>query len=261
MRFDVMALIVVAGVSVAVCAQARALYISPDEAATTIEGFRLVDQKWAASIPTHDDSGPTLPVVLQQNIPEIISPFTKATKAFNDGMSAFARSIWSNAGAPRRADRLEDTGEDFQLDYAPNHDALPGVLSISMTMNSSSHDAPRGSSDAFDFNWNIAARRSVRPEDIFDANVDWQQGVGNAAIAAFERAGVLDNNYFMYDYGRAALIENLANPIRWVVLKSGLRIDASQGEICPFMCGMPTATIPWSELKAYLKPGGLVRKD
>jgi hypothetical protein len=51
--------------------------------------------------------------------------------------------------------------------------------------------------------------------------------------------------------------DEISDSTRWAVLRTGLRIDTNPYEVCPYMCGAPSATIPWSALKPYLKPGGL----
>jgi hypothetical protein len=52
-----------------------------------------------------------------------------------------------------------------------------------------------------------------------------------------------------------------SDPRSWALLQTGLRIDTSSYEVCPYMCGAPAATIPWAALKPYLKANGLVHNS
>jgi hypothetical protein len=52
-----------------------------------------------------------------------------------------------------------------------------------------------------------------------------------------------------------------SDPRSWALLQTGLRIDTSSYEVCPYMCGAPAAIIPWAALKPYLKANGLVHNS
>jgi hypothetical protein len=229
-----------------------------------IDKYIFDDEEWSKTFPLPPETvnelageaGSTAPITLDQNVPVIVAPLDATAIAFNLRMESYVDFLWEQAGGPSETTPTDDNNTDFLLDYSPNLDALPGVLSIDMSLSDYPHGAAHGEWRPANFNWNIAAERQVTPEDIFVASADWQKAVAQLAIAAFTRAGYIDSDYLT---DLMSIVDNsLVDPQSWALLKDGLRIETSAYEICPYSCGAPSIVIPWSALRAYLKPGGLV---
>jgi hypothetical protein len=232
------------------------------------DGFVFVRQEWSASFPmskkAERDIGPDgaslTPIRLEQNIPQIVSPLTSQSLAFNTGVKNFVQLVWSDNGGPPFSAPREDTEDDIGLDYTFNPDALQGLFSFSFSISNYHHGAAHGSGQKYNFNWNIKSERQVVPGDIFDAGTGWQSAVAKAAMASFTEAGVIQPGYLTPDI-MPQVNAQLADPNGWEILREGLKIDTGDYQICPYTCDTPSTIIPWSALKPYLKTNGLVQRD
>jgi len=225
-----------------------------------MDGYVFDDVEWSASFPLPPDvkqniagmAGSSTPIRLDQNVPQIVAPLDARAKAFNMAMHAYVDFNWERIGGPPQSTPTDDEYDDVLLDYAPNTDNLPGTISIAMSWDDYTHGAGHGEGREEDFNWSLAENRNVVPSDIFRQDMNWQLAIAKAGVAVFA-------NVPQYSFSQRT-VENmeaaLADPRSWALLRSGLRIDTSSYEVCPYMCGAPSATIPWSALKPYLKPGG-----
>jgi hypothetical protein len=226
-----------------------------------LNSFVFGNTKWTDSFPVSAqalaDSGMSgsPPIQLIQNIPQILRPLTPQTIAFNHAIKDFAASIWATAGGPLRTQSREDMSSDYELDYIPNANALPGIISIFFTLSNWTHVAAHGEWKNIDFNWNVAKSRQIIPGDIFNHAADWKLGVSTMGLKAF--SDLLQDSY---DTPDAESWEGaFADPQSWALLKSGLRVDTSAYEIGGYGGASPSAVIPWAALKPYLRPDGLVQ--
>ncbi len=225
-----------------------------------LDGYVFDDEEWSASFQLspatlRELGGASPPVTLDQNIPHIVAPHDARSRAFNAGVTSYFNLLWRQLGGPPRTNPQSDQYSDFELDYSANHDALPSVISLSITLDHYTHGAAHGEGDTEDFNWSLALNRPITPADLFKSDSHWQLGVATAGVAAF--ASILQDSDFAHT--PEDMEKSFADPHSWAILKSGLRIDTGSYEICPYTCGEPSATIPWSALKAYLKPGAVVQ--
>jgi hypothetical protein len=216
-----------------------------------INGFVIDSDEWKVSIPSDNSTPaglPDEPVELDQNFPDIVSPVTPQTRQFNEAVKQFGLVIWSEFGGPPRANPEEDGYTDVTVDYSPNIEPVPGVISIEFSAGNSHHGAADGGEyDSFDFNWDVAENRPVKAGDIFDETTDWKNGLADAVNDYFRR-----QTYLRGVEVDAAIV---SDPYRWALLQSGLRVDGAFGGHSQ---GETSALITWAALKPYLKKGGLV---
>jgi hypothetical protein len=230
-----------------------------------MDGYVFADQEWSARFPIPPEGlknldsgmpGASTPIRLDQNIPQIVAPLNAKARAFNAAAKTYLLFRWMQQGGPPQANPQSDQWSDVFLDYAPNAGALPGVISIEITFDEYMHGAMHPDNQEEQFNWNLEDSRHIIPGDLFRPDTDWQLGIATAAIAAF--AGVPQYT------GVPRTPENMkpayADPRSWGLLQSGLRIYIPSYLRC-YMCGAGVATIPWSVLKPYLKPSGLVHNS
>jgi hypothetical protein len=227
-----------------------------------MDGYVFDGEDWSTSVqmsPTALEhvGGASTAISLDQDIPQIVAPLDAKSRAFNAAVKSYLLFLWMQLGGPPRTNPQADQCCDFELDYAPNTDALPGVISLSITLDNYTHGAVHGEGKMEDFNWSLTLNRHIIPADLFRPDTNWQLGVATAGVVAF--AGVPQ---YSENLRTPENMEQLfSDPRSWALLRSGLKIDTGSYEVCPYMCGAPAATIPWSSLKSYLKPGGLVHNS
>jgi hypothetical protein len=233
------------------------------------DGFVFFTETWSTSFPlpaeTIQEIGPnsaglSTPIKLGQDIPQIVTPLTPQSRAFNTGMENFAQSVWSQQGGPPLSTPHDDKSDDFYFGCDLNTNALPGLFSFTCFFDNYHHGNIHATGRPHDFNWNIQSERQVTPDDIFAPGTGWQSAVAKAAISAFTRAGKIQPGFLMPQL-MPQVNAWLSNPSGWDLLREGLKIDTGDYEICPYTCDAPSTIIPWSVLKPYLKPGGLVQSD
>lgn len=229
-----------------------------------MDGYLFDSKDWSTSFQMSPENlkqigGASTPISLNQDIPQIVAPLDGQSRAFNAAVKTHLEFLWAQSGGPPRANPQADQCCDFELDYSPNTDALPGIISLSFEFDNYRHGAAHGEGKMTDFNWSLALKRHVTPADLFRPHIDWQLGVATAGVAAFARA--LKDSDFQHQHSPADMEQAFSDPQAWALLRSGLRIDTGSYEVCAYMCGAPSATIPWSALKPFLRNGGLVHKS
>jgi len=212
----------------------------------TVDGFAIDSYEWS-------DSG--LPVALSEIFPMVVSPKSQAASSFNRAAMGFGFKVWTNMGGPPRSNLQSDNNEDFEIDYAQNKDALPGVISISYLWNKYTHGAPHPEFGGSDFNWIVAQNRTVEVDDIFDTKTDWKNGLANAIIAGLLKA---NQSHLEYRFAANDTIREVSDPTRWAITKCGLRVDTDTYGDVEYVDGAPGFLASWSSLKPYLRHGGLV---
>lgn len=215
------------------------------------DGYSIAPSRWALSFPQsstqcEEPEGP--PVDLQFLVPQVVRPETLTTKEFNKDVRSFALGVWSTAGGPLFSKPKSDGCWNVDVDYSPNPIPTDGVISIAFSWGNSVHGNVHGEGGTYDFNWNVAAGRPIQVVDIFDPNTDWKTPLVKQVNAH------LQSQNFSTSYTEVVALD--IN--RWAILKAGLRVDSDTDEFGPFMFGAVAVTIPWTDLKPYLKKGGLV---
>lgn len=252
--------------------------VAPAKPLFEIDGYVFGGAQWKASVPISfskaDDVGPfeslSTPLLLERNIPQILSPLTPEAQAFNAGAKNFAWSVWRLAGAPAPSDVRKDYLDGYALDFTPNPGALSGTLSFSFSMTDTSFywaNTPKepillGGTELLVFNWDMNAKRQITPDDIFAPGIDWRKAVADAAMKVIF-LGPVPSNY-PAPFALAGLRRVLADPQKWEVLQAGLRVTTAPYIVFTTSPNVldassaATVTIPWLALKPYLKSGGLV---
>jgi hypothetical protein len=230
-----------------------------------MDGYLFDDEEWSATFPIPPEGrknldsgmpGAFTPIRLDQNIPQIVAPLDAKARAFNAAVKSYLLFRWMQQGGPPLTNPQSDQWSDVSLDYAPNAGALAGVISIEITFDEYTHGAMHPDSQEEEFNWNLEESRHIIPADLFRPDTDWQLGIATAAVTAF--AGV--PQYMSVPRTPENMAPAYSDPASWVLLQSGLKIYLPSYARC-YMCGTGIATIPWSVLKPYLKPGGLVHNS
>ncbi len=204
------------------------------------------------------------PVILQQNIPQIVSPLTTQAIAFNKAVQDFALKQWNAQGGPPRAHPRQDKSEDLALDYQIVPDPLSGVLSVSFQMDWDTKMGAHGNFLIADFNWNLNAGRELKADDIFASKKPWEKMLDATADASFAKISGSafppsdEDNIYDFSLPITEIHQGYNDPHEWRVSATGLTIDTQEGEICGYACGLPNAFISWTILRPYLKIDGLV---
>lgn len=211
-----------------------------------MDGYVFYDEEWSATTPSD----------LDENIPQIAAPLDAKARAFNSAVKADLQSTWMQNGGPPQTNPQSDDWRDVYLDYAINTSSLAGVISIEITLTDYMHGAMHPENQQDEFNWNLKERRLIIPADLFRQDTNWRLGIATAAIAAF--ANMRQDIYVPLT---SKIMESAySDPGSWGLLQSGLEIHTPQYLRC-YMCATGVATIPWSALKPYLTPGGLVHNS
>jgi hypothetical protein len=237
-------------------------------------GYIFYSDGWSATFPIapadQADLGILTPVVLKQDIPQIVSPSTSQARAFNAAVRKFALSLWDAQGGPPRTDPHQDKSEDFELDYTIAPNPLPGVVSVSFELGWDTKTGAHGNFSNADFNWNLSAGRELTASDVFETAKPWQTVLDASADAAFtkfrgapfpptDNDNLYDSSPFPTGPQPDDIHQGYHDPHEWRVTAAGLTIDTQEDEVCGYDCGMPNAFISWTVLRSYLNPEGIVR--
>ncbi len=223
-----------------------------------IAGF---DQQHAANIPDDPDAPPN-PTTLHLSYPLIASPLTPEAKVYNNAITQLIRLWWADIGAPKDNSQQTDPYTDYALDCAPGGALppeggpgvqvielmLPGVISITCHGYLFPHGGAHGGSSDWGFNWIVSKRRAVQPDDIFVANSGWLKAL--TALA----------NSYRQDAAPWSKKLDFADRHHWVLGANGFGLTYTIGEFVGYSEGGVGmfAIIPWSKLKPYLNPHGIV---
>jgi hypothetical protein len=203
------------------------------------------------------------PVVLTQDIPQIVSPRTTQALAFNAAVREFALRQWDAQGGPPRTDPHQDKSEDLALDYTIAPNPLPGVVSVSFSLGWDTKTGVHGNFSIADFNWNLPAGRELGASDIFAQGKPWQSMLDAQADAIFAKISGEPFPPDSYDFSPptagTGIHQGEKDPHEWRVTAAGLTIDTREGEVCGYDCGLPNAFISWTALRPYLNSNGIVR--
>jgi hypothetical protein len=201
-------------------------------------------------------------VVLKQDIPQIVLPRTTEALAFNTAVREFALRQWGAQGGPPRTDPHQDKSEDLALDYTIASNPLPGVVSVSFSLNWDTKTGVQGDFSIADFNWNLRAARELAANDIFAQNKPWQTMLDAQADAIFAKISGAPFPPDSYDFSPptagAGIRQGEEDPHEWRVTAAGLTIDTQEGEVCGYDSGLPNAFISWTALRSYLNSHGVV---
>jgi len=225
----------------------------PEALISKVDGYSIAPLYWSSSFPqskTGCYQSEGTPIDLRLTFAEAVEPKTPATSAFNKAVREFELRLWNELGGPPLANPKLDGCQDIEIDYALNPSQIRGIISIAVILNNYTHGAAHGEFGADDFNWDVAKIRPVEIEDIFDLNSDWKTGLIRAVDTNLK-----SQNLQALDNSSQDIVLDVS---RWAILKSGLRIDSDVYEFGPYSDGEVAITIPWTDLKPYLKKGGLV---
>lgn len=229
-------------------------------------GYLFFSDHWFTTFPIAPadqvDLSVIAPVVLKQDIPQIVSPRTTQALAFNAAVREFALSQWDAQGGPPRTDPHQDNSEDLSLDYTIAPNPLPGVVSISFSLEWDTKTGGQGNFSIADFNWNLKTGRELGAGDIFEQNKPWQSMLDAQADAIFAKISGApfppDSDDFSPPTAGTDIHQGEEDPHEWRVTAAGLTIDTQEGEVCAYDCGLPNAFISWTALRPYLNSHGVV---
>jgi hypothetical protein len=231
-----------------------------------LDGFTFIDQEWTYSYPItqadFDRNGLAgmWPVTLDQNLPQIVAPKDAGTFTFNEAIKKYVAHIWPNSIRPGHTAPQHRNFTSVSLDFLPNEDALTGIISIKFSLGTDDHmGVHSGGTDNLNFNWNVAKHRPVTLSDIFKDPEAGQAAVGDIAANMFAKKFDYADDTSDSRFTASNIEPSVADPARWAILQSGIRIDTASEEVSVFTDGTPSVTVPWSALKPYLRPDGLVK--
>jgi hypothetical protein len=207
--------------------------------------FTILDQ--TSTRPDPDTPGMTLE--LEQQLPQISSPLTPQAIVFNQSIKKFISSVLPGSV------RVIDTNvaivttstfdnEDFTIDFSDFN--LPGIVSIGYFDNEWCNECSGGSSLPFSFNWVLAKERFLKPSDIFVPGKNWQQALIGLVNAQRQWGGLSPET---------DISQQITDPSRWLLSKDGIAIGFTDSDFFGYRAGGRTTsvTIPWSDLRGYLK--------
>ena len=202
-------------------------------------------------------------IKLDKTYPLISSPLTPDAKAFNAEIGKMLPKWWNGPKDNKvQSDPdtnltldCEPTGEDPPVDgkFPDAGGMLPGVISIACMNYGYEHGAAHGGGVYWGFNWLVHAQRTVEPSDIFTPRTPWLKTL-TALVNADRNA----------DGPPPFPLEKLdfSDTRNWVVASNGLGFIYSTADFFGFEDGGQGAfdLIPWSKLRPYLNPHGIVPK-
>lgn len=210
-----------------------------------------VDTEWGNAIKLH------------KTYPLISSPLTPGAKAYNTEIHKMLPEWWNG---PEDNTTKSDPDTDITLDCEPTGNnlpvdgqslnpggMLPGIVSIGCMNYGYMHGAIHGGGVYWGFNWLVHAQRTVEPSDIFAPHSLWLQHL-TALVNADRNA----NGPPAFPPEKLAL----SDTTHWVVARNGLGFIYSYAELFGYQDGGSGGfvLIPWSKLRPYLNPHGIVPK-
>lgn len=245
-------------------------------------GYKMVIAKFggppfASAVPVH--SGPKGPEILSPNLeyPLIISPLTPGAKAYNVMIERMALRWWADIGAPADISSYTTPGMGFQLNCTPggavlNNDGslsgeqpmLPGVISLMCFAYQCNGNQWVKSSES-GYNWIMAQRRTIRASDVFRKNSGWLKAL--TTLTNTQRANTHPEIFLPPGAPIPKLLIfplDLANTRHWLLTRAGLGLVFNEIDFVgagPGYQPSVAAIIPWSKLRPYLNPHGIVPQN
>ncbi len=169
-------------------------------------------------------------------VPAIIN-----TANADDGSSSPARD-WSGVVQP---------GVDRGLTFTVERANAQWVSSTIDDLNDGHGAHPTENSN--EFYWMLGLKRALKPEDVFLPNSGWDTWMEKRLDSYLKQ--VLDSNgNDQRQYKPGDLPGIVTNPGDWNLEPSGFSIFFQPYQVACYACTPNPMTIPWSDLKPYLKP-------
>jgi uncharacterized protein len=115
--------------------------------------------------------------------------------------------------------------------------------------------AAHPNTDSTSFLWWLDRNRELTASDVFEPNSGWQQKLVPLAIASLQSNADIKNTLWKGDQLTKAVQQAVAYPSAWTLTRDGLTITFAQYAVGPYYVGMPSAHLPWTQLKPFLAPG------
>ncbi len=214
------------------------------------------------SIP-HRNFGYNFDVQLLLSYQLIAAPLSQDAMVYNSKFKKLFIQWWGDIGGPNYTSQVADPDTDYNLicdprarfnyegkqsEARPVESMLPGVISLYCLGYVYPHDTHRHFYQ-WGFNWLVAKRRPITPRDIFIPNSGWLNAI--IADAHKERAFIPLKGI---DY---------ADRHHWLLGSMGLGYLYGHDELPSGAINNQAiyfALIPWSKLRPYLNPHGIVPK-
>lgn len=207
--------------------------------------------------------------------PLISSPLTPDAKIYNNMIKAMAVRWWADIGAPADISSNSSPRKNFQLDCTPgggtlNDDRsisgeqpmLPGVISL-MCFYYIRSDTRELDKDESSYNWILAQHRTIRPSDVFRANSGWLNFLTETLTDLRNNAPAPPGNFTLPFDPRYLPPYDFSNTRHWLITSSGLGFAYDYAYFTGYYVGKKpgiVTIIPWSKLRPYLNPHGIVPK-
>lgn len=128
------------------------------------------------------------------------------------------------------------------------------LITTDFTLFTNGYGAAHPNTSVNTFTWWLDRNRELQPTDIFLNNTHWQTHLIAPIIAKLNANSVLKPYLWKDDELRKGISASLNNSATWTLSPTGLTLRFAQYAVAPYVAGMPTATLSWTELKPYLNP-------
>ena len=230
------------------------LFVSILALSLTIQAaYGQVDDGWDSSDPTDYGAGYKIIMFSSQgtSYPLIDSPLTSGARTYN----AQVQRMWGTSDNTTGSGSLdcEPIGLPLPVDskYPDNLKMLPGVISMACLSYVNVPGAAHGFGASSGFNWQINQSHEVHAGDVFDVKTHWLNALTIMANADRDALGTNSSVLSPLDF---------SNTSHWVIAAQGFGLTYSAADFTGFTDGGSgvIAFIPWSKLKPYLNPHGIV---
>ena len=218
----------------------------------------------SASTPPADESRPDGPGTLNASWPQAASA-TPDWIAWNKAIESAARTI-ASAGQAKPDGRWHAgwvTDEDVRVTTSIGL-VTRGLVTAEIVNDWYGHGAAHPNEDSIQFNWLLKERRELRPEDVFKSDSGWDKALQSKTDKYLHQTLDADVNgdyqSFMQPGEMAKTLHGIViEPSNWQLDREGLTIIFQKYAVACYACTPPPFTIPWTDLKPWLRPDFSIR--
>jgi hypothetical protein len=221
----------------------------------------------------HDDSGDVVGVDLVWNeykddnqalryslgaeYPQIISPDTRATRAFNRAVEAhiFGRITPLRDAllrSPRREKDLPDIADELRYSVSVAY-ARPDLISVRLEAHDYSWPAAHGGNTSTSITFDLRSGRRISLESLFRAHSSYLSVIAQYCEEELNRRGILCGPGTLFAGGTSPTAKHYRT---WNVTKDGLMITFDEYQVAAHTEGQPSVIVPYETLQTIIDPKG-----